>query len=152
MPLLQSSQDLQELVIGQYVLGRVDLGEADDALFVDDEPGTFGAQIDGNFLGIVGHGRVVVQHAVVTAHLASHIAQQRVGQTEFLGKSFVSIVEVNAYAQYLGIEGLELGEIKLEGQDFLRSKLGKGADVEEQHDVLVVPVVGQFNGPVSSRG
>jgi hypothetical protein len=150
--LLQPLQNLEQLVVGQEFPRRIDLGVPNDALFVDDEPGPFGAQVDRDFLGIVGHGRVVVEDAVLAAHLASEVAQQRVSQAEFFGEGFVGIVEVNAYAQYLGIEGLELGKIKLEGQSFLRSSLGKGADVEEQHDVLVAPVVGQFDGLPCGRG
>jgi hypothetical protein len=150
--LLQPLQNLEQLVVGQEFPGSVDLDVPNNALFVDDEPGPFGAQVKGNFLGIVGHGRIVVEHAVVAAHLAPEVTQQRIGQAELFGKDFVGIVEVDAYAQHLGVEGLKLGKIKLEGQGFLRSKLGKGADVEEQHDVLLALVVGQFDGLPCGRG
>jgi hypothetical protein len=77
--------------------------------------------------------------------LPTHVAQQGIFEAELLGPCFVGIVEVNTDTQHLGIGGLKLGEIKLEGQCFLRSKIGKGADVEKQHYRLLPQVIRQFD-------
>ena len=134
MLLFQFRQNFQNLVIGHESARVGDPDVADNALFIDDHPRAFRAQIDGNTLRILRHGGVVVEHAVRARHLAAQIGQQRKLETELVGPRFVGVVEIYTDAQDLGICGLELGKIKLKGQRFLRSSVGERADVEEQND------------------
>jgi len=64
----------------------------------------------------------------------------------------VGSIEIYTDAQDLGIRGLELGKIKLEGQRFLRSGIGERADVEEQHYVFLSRKIGEFDFLAGARG
>lgn len=118
---------------------------ADDPLFVDDKPGPFAPQVNRDFLGIVGHRRIVEYHLIGTRRLTPDIAQQRVGEAKLLGPRLIRCIEIDTDAQNLGIGGLELGKIKLEGQRFLRSRTGKRPDVEEQDNRLLSQIIGKFD-------
>ena len=141
--LLQPAQNLQNLIVRNEFpgLGRLDI--ANDTPLIDDEPGAFGAKIEGNPRRIFGHFGIVVEDVIRLRHLASHIAQERIGDADLLSPCFVGVVEVHTHTQHLGIGGLELGEIKLEGQRFLRSGAGEGGDIEEHHDRFLTDVVGE---------
>ena len=50
-------------------------------------------------------------------------------------------VPVDANAQDLGIHGLKLGQIELEGQGIRRSGAAKGGDVEEDDEVFLAEII-----------
>ena len=91
------------------------------------------------------HGGIVVEHAIRARHLAAQIGEQRVFEPELLAPCLVGVIEVDTDAQNLGIRGLELGKIKLEGQRFLRSSIGERADVEKQDDGLLAGEIGELD-------
>ena len=73
--------------------------------------------------------------------MPSHVAQQGIGQAEFLGPGDVGIVKIDTDTQNLGARGFKLGKIKLESQRFLGSTLGECANVEKQHQRLFTQII-----------
>ena len=141
--LFQFRQDLEYLVVGDQAARVRDPGVADDTRFIDHKPGTFRPQIAGDSLRILRHGRIVVEHPVGARRFPAHVGQQRIRETDYLAPCLVGVVEINTDAQNLGIRGLELGKIQLEGQRFLRSGVGERANVEEQHHMPFTRKIGQ---------
>jgi hypothetical protein len=77
--------------------------------------------------------------------LTPHVGQQWIFETELFTPCLVGVVEIYTDAQDLGICGLELGKIKLEGQRFLRSRIGERADIEKQHHRLLSCEIGALD-------
>jgi len=84
--------------------------------------------------------------------LPAHVAQQGIGEPKLFCPGDVGIIEIHTHTQNLGAFGLKLGEIKLEGQGFLGSRLGEGANVEKQDHWLFAQVVRQLDILPCRRG
>ena len=151
MELLHFRQHLEHLVIGHETARIGDACIYNHAVLINDEPRTLRAQITGNFCGIVGGRCIVVKHAVGARNLATCITQQRVFKAELFAPCLVGVVEIDTDAQDLGICRLELGKIQLKGERFLRSSVGEGADVEEQHDILLAGEIGELDFLAGAR-
>ena len=136
--LLQTLDDVQEFVGGNEFQGRRGLVVAHHAFHVDDHEGPLVAPVnDRSESLLLQQGGVIEKCTVCRRHTAEHVAQQRVGKTEFFGPRYVGVIEIDTDTQYLGIRGFELGQIKLESQRFLRSNARKGPHVKEKDQVLL---------------
>ena len=110
------------------------------ALLIDDESGT-----PRPFVVIAAH-RILSQNPVRSERLAIHIAEEREGDADLLGKCGIGRRTVNADAENDGIAGIELGQISLNGLKFLGSTTGEGQNVEGEHDVLLAAIIGKGDG------
>jgi hypothetical protein len=141
--LFEFTQDFEQLIVGKEVLPRlIRLGKADDPVFIDHEPRPLGPQVTSDRRRVLRQFGIVEKGPIGLRHLTSHIAQEGIGEAEFLGPCLIRVVKINTHAQHLGTSGLELGQIKLEGQRFRRSGASEGTDVEEHHDRLLPDKVG----------
>ena len=140
---LQAPEHRQKFIVGNEFQRRRDLVVAHHAFLVDDHESPLVTPVNDRPEALLfKKGRVIEKGAIGLRHAAEHVAQQGIGETELFGPCFVGIVEIDADTQYLGIGGLELGQVKLEGQRFLRSNAGEGAHVEEYDHVLLADKVG----------
>ena len=96
-----------------------------------------------NLLRIVKHFGIVVEYPISLGHLAAYIAQERIGDTHLLSPCLISIVKINTHAQYLGINGLKLGQVKLKGQGFLGSSIAESVNIEKHHHGFLTHEVGE---------
>ena len=129
--------------MGRRSLGSFVLGKANDPVLIDHEPGALGPEIAHDRPRVLSKLWVVVQDPIGLGHLASSIAQQGIGDAHLFSECFIGIVDIYTHAQHLGTSGLELGQIKLEGQRFLRSGVGKRVEVEEHHHRLLAEKISQ---------
>ena len=82
-------------------------------------------------LGVLEQFGIIVEDSIRLRHHAIPITQEGIGDTHLLHPCLVCLVNFHGDAQHLGIGGLELGQIQLEGQRFRGSEPGKSRDVEE---------------------
>lgn len=82
----------------------------------------------------------LLQDPVALHHGRVHIAQQREGDADLLGKRVVGSRTIPADSDDDRIVGFEFGQISLICLEFLRSTFGKGQDVKRQ-DHGLAPVL-----------
>jgi hypothetical protein len=111
----------------------------DDALFVDDEGGALGP------LKFVTLNVVRLQDAILLQDFATHVAEQREGDADFLGEGFVSRRAVDTDSENYRVRSFEFGHISLICLKFLRSTTGESEDVESEYDIFLAAVVGEVN-------
>ena len=135
---LEGLHDAEDLLDVAADGGVVEGGVAEDSLAVDDEEGAAGVArvaeegvvLDAEVLGEIGE-EGEVQGASETTGLAGD-----------LGPGEVGVEGVDGGAEDDGVDGVELGEVILEGEDLAGADEGEVEGVEEEDDVLA-GVVGE---------
>src|SRR5437588_5294710 len=83
--------------------------------------------------------------AVFVRRFAAPVAQERKGDSNLVGKSFVGEGAVHAHTQNLGVGGFQLLQVLLEVFHLLRSTAGEGENIKGQDHVLFSAVVAEGN-------
>lgn len=82
------------------------------------------------------------QDSVLGQNLAVHIAEQREGDANLLGKRGIRRGTINTNSENGRVAGFELGQISLNGLKFFRSTTCERENVEGKHHVLFAPIIG----------
>ncbi len=117
--------------------------ELDDALLVDNDVGA-----QGPLVGFVILCRVVAfEDAVGLEHLAVHVAEEREGDADLLGKGGVGSGAIYTDSENFRIRGVDLtgGDSSLDRLKLLRSTTGEGQDVDGEVNVFLAAIVTELH-------
>ena len=80
---------------------------------------------------------------ILPRDVAAPVAEQGEGDSNLIGEGFVGEGTVHAHTQDLGVGGLQLFKILLEGLHLGSSTTGKGKDIKRKYDVALAAILTQ---------